>query len=337
MRVLTGIATTGAPHLGNYAGAIRPAIDMSLHAEVRSFYFLADYHAMVKIHDAQAMQQALLEVAASWLALGLDTDRSIFYRQSDIPEIMELNWLLLCVTPKGLLNRAHAYKAIVADNSKRTKQRDIDYAVTMGLYGYPVLMAADILMFNADRVPVGRDQLQHLEMTRDIAQNFNRLYGEAFVLPQAEIIEQVAVLAGLDGRKMSKSYRNTIPLFADCDQLRKLIMKIETNSLPPGAPKDTESCTLFQIYRAFATKSETAAMAARYREGIAWGEMKNELFEYIDATIAPSRIEYAKWKASPDTIYNILNNGAQRAREISVPFMAQLRTLAGIDGGKTYV
>ena len=250
--ILTGITTTGTPHIGNFVGAIRPAIQSSQQADSRSFYFLADYHALVKCHDPKVLRQSTLEVAATWLALGLDTDRSIFYRQTDIPEIPELTWILTCMTAKGLMNRAHAYKAAVQDN-ETLKAKDPDKGINMGLFCYPVLMAADILMFKANKVPVGKDQVQHLEMARDIAMRFNHAFGETFVLPEAVTSESTAVLQGLDGRKMSKSYNNTIPLFAPAKRLRKLIMKIKTNSQGPDEPKDPDRCTLFQIYRAFAT------------------------------------------------------------------------------------
>lgn len=234
---LTGITTTGAPHLGNYVGAILPAIEASRRRDVQSFYFLADYHALVKCQDPALVHRSRLEVAATWLALGLDVDNVIFYAQTDIPEILELTWIITCVTAKGLMNRAHAYKAAVAENMA-DPDKDPDKGVTMGLFCYPILMAADILMFKASKIPVGKDQVQHLEMARDIAARFNHLYGEHFVLPEAVVDEKAAVLVGLDGRKMSKSYGNTIPLFEPEKALRKLIMRIKTNSLPPEAPKD---------------------------------------------------------------------------------------------------
>lgn len=245
---LTGITTTGAPHLGNYVGAILPAIEASRRRDVQSFYFLADYHALVKCQDPALVHRSRLEVAATWLALGLDVENVIFYAQTDVPEILELTWILTCVTAKGLMNRAHAYKAAVADNVA-DPDKDPDKGISMGLFCYPILMAADILMFKASKIPVGKDQIQHLEMARDIAARFNHLYGEHFVLPEAVVDEKAAVLVGLDGRKMSKSYGNTIPLFEPEKALRKLIMRIKTNSLPPEAPKDPDTCTLFQIYQ----------------------------------------------------------------------------------------
>jgi len=327
--VLTGITTTGTPHLGNYVGAIKPAIETSHDAGISSFYFLADYHALIKCDDPDRVHRSSLEVAASWLALGLDTGNAVFYRQSDVPEIAELSWILNCVTAKGLMNRAHAYKALVAENEEQ-RSRDPDKGITMGLYGYPVLMAADILMFKADKVPVGRDQIQHLEMARDIAQRFNYLYGEHFVLPEAVVDDNAAVLSGMDGRKMSKSYNNTIPLFLPAKQFRKLIMKIKTNSLEPGEPKDPNDSTLFEIYQAFATVAQTEAIRQRYAEGIAWGEMKQLLFELLDELLAPARERYEALLADPGHVETELRRGAERARDLSGPFMAGIRRAIGI-------
>lgn len=327
--ILTGITTTGTPHIGNYVGAIRPAIEASQQATARCFYFLADYHALVKCHDPKVLRQSSLEVAATWLALGLDTERSIFYRQTDIPEIPELTWILTCMTAKGLMNRAHAYKAAVQENDT-LKANDPDRGINMGLFCYPILMAADILMFKAHKVPVGRDQIQHLEMARDIAMRFNHTYGETFVLPEAVTSETTAVLQGLDGRKMSKSYNNTIPLFLPAKQLRKLIMKIKTNSQGPDEPKDPESCTLFQIYRAFAKPEEIKNLRVRYAQGIAWGEMKQLLFEYLEDLLAVPRTRYDELMGNPDHVENILQAGARKARESSRPFLAEIRQAIGV-------
>ena len=327
--VLTGITTTGTPHLGNYVGAIRPTVAASHDTGMQSFYFLADYHALVKNQDPERLRQSSLEVAASWLALGLDTEQAVFYRQSDIPEIPELTWILSSITAKGLMNRAHAYKAAVTENEE-AGDRDPDKGITMGLFGYPVLMTADILMFRATKVPVGRDQKQHVEMARDIAQRFNHIYGDTFALPEAVIDDNTALLSGLDGRKMSKSYNNTIPLFAPSKKLRKLIMKIKTNSLEPGEPKDTEASTVFDIYRAIATSEETAAMQRKFAEGVGWGDTKQELFEYLDAHLSGPRDEYDRLMANPGQVESILQSGAQRAREIAEPFMRKVRTAVGI-------
>jgi tryptophanyl-tRNA synthetase len=327
--VLTGITTTGTPHLGNYAGAIRPAIDASRDHQVQPFYFLADYHALIKCLDPERVAQSTLEIAATWLALGLDTDNAVFYRQSDIPEIAELSWMLSCVTAKGLMNRSHAYKAAVQANNE-SGEADLDKGVNMGLFNYPILMAADILLFNAHKVPVGKDQIQHIEMARDIGGRFNHIYGEHFNIPEAMVSEDTAILCGLDGRKMSKSYDNTIPLFLPEKQFRKLIMKIKTNSLEPGVPKDPDTCTLFGIYKAFATQVEAAAVRKRYEEGIGWGEMKQFLFESLNDHLKVARERYDELMQSHDEIEGILREGAEKARAYSVPFMQEIRHSVGI-------
>ncbi len=328
-RILTGITTSGTPHLGNYAGAIRPALANAKSADVENFYFLADYHSLVKCGDPARVQRSTLEIAASWLACGLDPAKVWFYRQSDIPEIPELMWFLTCVAGKGLLNRAHAYKAAVDKN--RMDGEDDDAGITGGLYMYPVLMAADILIFNADKVPVGRDQIQHIEMARDFGQRFNHLYGEHFVLPEAVIEESVATLPGLDGRKMSKSYDNTIPLFARRAELKKLIMGIVTDSRMPGEPKETEGSALFQLYQAFATPDETAAMREAYAQGIGWGDAKQQLFERVDADIAPMREKYQALMDKPADIEAILRDGAARLRaRYATPALAALREAVGL-------
>ena len=327
-RFLTGITTTGTPHLGNYVGAIRPTVQASLRPGTENFYFLADYHALIKCEDPVRIQRSTLEIAASWLAAGLDPDRVTFYRQSDIPEIPELNWMLSCVTGKGLLNRAHAYKA--SQDKNLEVGREADDGVTAGLFMYPVLMSADILMFKAHKVPVGRDQVQHIEMARDIASSFNHLYGEHFVLPDAVIDDNVATLPGLDGRKMSKSYNNTIPLFSTREQLKKLIGGLLTDSRAPGEPKDTEGSALFQIYQAFATPAETEALRKAYAEGIAWGDAKQILFEKVDQTLAPMRERYESLIANPAQIEAILLTGAERARAIATPFTRELRAAVGL-------
>ncbi len=327
--VLTGITTTGAPHLGNYAGAIRPAIAASNNDDVRPFYFLADYHALIKCHEPERVRQSSREIAATWLALGLDTSNAVFYRQSDVPEILELTWMLTCVTAKGLMNRAHAYKAAVQENEEGGGA-DPDKGINMGLFSYPILMAADILMFNANKVPVGKDQIQHIEMARDIASRFNHIYGEHFALPEAVVEDNAATLLGLDGRKMSKSYNNTIPLFETEKKFRKLINKIKTNSLEPGEPKETEGCTLFGIYQAFSTPSELEDIRKAYAEGISWGEMKKILFEKLNEEIAPARERYVALMQAPDHIEEQLQEGAKKAREMSTPFIEQLRESVGI-------
>jgi len=328
--VLTGITTTGSPHLGNYVGAIKPAIQASRDPSMNAYFFLADYHALIKCNDPQQVQRSTLEIAATWLALGLDTGAVTFYRQSDVPEITELTWLLTCHTAKGLMNRAHAYKAAAQDNLDAGE--DADLGITMGLFSYPILMAADILMFKADRVPVGRDQIQHLEMARDIAQRFNHHFGELMVLPEAVVEEHVAVLPGQDGRKMSKSYDNTIPLWLPEKSLRKSIMKIVTNSQEPGEPKDPDDSTLFTIFAAFADAQQRAAMRKAYRDGIAWGQAKQQVFELINDELAEARVRYEALLEQPAEVESILRDGAAKARAFATPYLAQLRSAVGIRG-----
>ena len=327
-RYLTGITTSGTPHLGNYVGSIRPSVQASQLADVESFYFLADYHALIKIDEPARIQRSTLEIAASWLAAGLDPERVTFYRQSDIPQIPELTWFLTCVTGKGILNRAHAYKAAVDKNLAAGAEAEAD--INTGLFMYPVLMGADILMFNAHKVPVGRDQVQHLEMTRDMAASFNHRYGEHFVLPDVVIDDAVATLPGLDGRKMSKSYDNTIPLFATRDELKKLIAGIKTDSRVPGESKEVEGSALFQIYQAFASEAETAALRKSYADGIGWGDAKQMLFERVDREITPMRARYNQLIANPAEVETILVRGAEKARLLSQPFMARLRASVGL-------
>lgn len=330
-RILTGITTTGTPHLGNYAGAIRPAIVASREADADSFYFLADYHALIKCDDPLRIQQSRLEIAATWLACGLDAERVTFYRQSDIPEIPELTWLLTCVAGKGLLNRAHAYKASVDKNMEQGE--DPDAGITMGLFSYPVLMAADILMFNAHRVPVGRDQIQHVEMARDIAQRFNHLFGngkELFTLPSAVIEESVATLPGLDGRKMSKSYDNTIPLFASAKALKSTIARIVTDSKLPGEPKDPDESHLFTIYQAFATPAQLGEFRSELIDGLAWGEAKQRLFDLLDNELGEARERYHALLQRPGELEDILQAGAVKARSVATPFLGELREAVGL-------
>ena len=326
--VLTGITTTGTPHLGNYVGAIRPAIAASQNTSVDAYYFLADFHALIKCQDPAKVHESTREIAATWLALGLNTDNVVFYRQSDIPEIPQLTWFLSCVAAKGLMNRAHAYKDSVQKNLDAGE--DPDAAITMGLFSYPVLMAADILMFNGTKVPVGRDQIQHIEMARDIAQRFNHIYGQHFSLPEAVVDDHVAVLQGLDGRKMSKSYGNTIPLFLPEKQLKKHINKIKTNLLEPGEPKDPDTSTVFQIWRAFASEEQTISMRKEFENGIAWGEAKKQLFELINDELIGPRERYNKLMEDPVYIEKMLKEGAEKARAQSTPFMAELNKAVGL-------
>jgi tryptophanyl-tRNA synthetase len=328
IRYLTGITTTGTPHLGNYVGAIRPAVRASRAAGTENFYFLADYHALIKCDEPARIQRSTLEIAACWLAAGLDPEQVFFYRQSDIAEIPELTWLLTCVTGKGLLNRAHAYKAQVDKNTAAGVDPDTD--VTAGLFMYPVLMAADILLFKAHKIPVGRDQVQHIEMARDIAQSFNHLYGEHLVLPEAAVDESVALLPGLDGRKMSKSYDNVIALFGPREQVRKQIFSIVTDSRAPGEPKAVEGSALFQIYQAFASPEETQQLRQAYADGIAWSDAKQLLFERIDREIAPMRSRYEHLASHPAELERILQAGAAKARQRATPLLAELRQAVGL-------
>lgn len=334
-RVLTGITTTGTPHLGNYVGAIRPAIEASRDTNNESFYFLADFHALIKCQDPAAVHQSTKEIAATWLALGLDTDNAVFYRQSDIPEIPELTWVLNCVCAKGLMNRAHAYKAAVDANVEEGE--DADKAITMGLFSYPVLMAADILMFGSNKVPVGKDQIQHVEMARDMAQRFNHIYCKKeplLTLPDYQVDEDSAILQGLDGRKMSKSYGNTIPLFLPEKKLQKHINKIKTNLLEPGEPKDPDTSAVFQIWKAFATQEQTAEMRCAFEEGIGWGDAKKKLFALINEEVAEARERYEDLLARPADIEAELQKGAEKARAVSKPMLAQIREAIGISGLK---
>ena len=328
-RVLTGVTTTGIPHLGNYVGAIRPAIRAAAEGGAESFLFLADYHGLIKCHEPERIHESTRAVAATWLACGLDTERTTFYRQSDIPEILELNWILTCITAKGLMNRAHAYKAAVQDNLDNG-QEDADHGIEMGLYSYPVLMSADILMFNADTVPVGRDQIQHVEMARDIAARFHHRFKELFVLPEARIDEQVELLVGLDGRKMSKSYGNTIPLFQTPKERQKMVNKIVTNLKAPGEPKGTDESPVFDIYKAFATPAETAAFAQALADGLAWGEAKKMLAAKIGAELDGYTESYHGLTAHPQRIEDILQAGAQRARKRARELLNQVRDAVGI-------
>ena len=331
-RVLTGITTTGTPHLGNYVGAIRPAIAASADPDVDAFFFLADYHALIKCDEPARIQSSRMQIAATWLAAGLDPERVHFYRQSDIPEIPELTWLLTCVTAKGMMNRAHAYKA--ATDANEAAGEDADAGVTMGLFSYPVLMAADILMFNAHKVPVGRDQVQHIEMARDIGARFNHLFGQGrsfFTLPEAVIEESVATLPGLDGRKMSKSYDNTIPLFeGGAKALKEAVARVVTDSRLPGEPKDPEANALALIFDAFARADEAEAFRADLRAGLGWGEAKQRLVERIERDVAPMRERYQAYMADPQRLEDILQAGATRARAIAAPLLAELREAVGL-------
>ncbi len=326
---LTGIKPTGIPHLGNYLGAIRPALELSKTCEAR--YFIADYHALNACKDPAVLRKMTLEVAATWLAAGLDPDKVLIYKQSLVPQTHELLTILMAFTPKGLMNRAHAYKAMLQSNAEAGK--DPDDGVNMGLFTYPVLMAADILLFDTDFVPVGKDQFQHVEMAVDIAQSFNHVYScEALKIPQALSSDISSILPGLDGRKMSKSYDNTIPLFVPEKQLRKLIMRIITNSQGVEEPKDPDTCTIFSIYKNFATEAQIQSLRERYLAGgMGWGHAKQELFELMNEHLSPMRARYDELMANPAEIDRILAEGSAKARDFASEKIKYLRQVIGVE------
>ena len=323
-RILTGITTTGTPHIGNFIGAIRPALEMSNDYD-ESFFFLADYHSIIKNNNTNDIKESVKNIALAWLSSGLDPTKTIFYRQSDVPEILELTWILSCVTAKGLMNRAHAYKAAVSLNKD-----DPDKGINMGLFSYPVLMAADILMFDSTHVPVGSDQNQHIEMTRDIATRFNHLYGPVLTVPESIIQDKEKVVLGLDGRKMSKSYGNVIPLLESEKTLKKSIMKIVTNSLEPGEPKDSKDCTVFDLYKNFATEEEVLAMQSAYDEGISWGDAKEKLFLKINSQLEPIRNKHDELHQNKDYINDVLHDGAKKAKSYAIEKISQIKEVIGI-------
>ena len=324
-RILTGITTTGTPHIGNYLGAIKPALELVKEYD-ESFYFLADYHAIIKNTKSAEVTDSVKNVALAWLSSGLNPNKSFFYRQSDVPEILELSWILNCVTAKGLMNRSHAYKA-----AKNLNNEDEDKGITMGLFSYPILMAADILMFNATHVPVGADQIQHIEMTRDIAGRFNHLYGKTFIIPEAIIQSSKDTVPGIDGQKMSKSYGNIIPLLSTEKQLKKSIAKIVTNSLEPGDPKDSSNCTLFALYKYFASKPMVEELNDDYKNGISWGDAKNKLFEVVNNEITPIRESYEKLQEDKDFINDLLSDGSNKVRPIAKELLDTIRSSVGIN------
>ena len=321
--VLTGITTNGAPHLGNYVGAMRPAIELS--KKSKSFIFLADYHSLIKQQDPKLTHESTLSIAAAWIACGLDLKNTIFYRQSSVPQIMELNWILSSITPKGLMNRAHAYKAI----QDATSGKDKDKNVQMGLFNYPILMSADILIFNADLIPVGSDQKQHIEMTRDIANKFNLTYGNFFNLPEPMIDETISFLPGLDGLKMSKSYSNYIDLFSDEKKLQKQINQIKTDSLEPGEKKSKDS-TLYKYFKCFVKNKEIRKIDNYFNEGMGWGDLKKELFRVINNELAPARDKYFDLINNPTRVEKLLVEGESKALKIASENLEKIRKLVGI-------
>lgn len=328
--ILTGVKPTGIPHVGNYVGALKPALELAARDDCEALYFIPDYHSLISIQQKHSpLRRLSYEVAATWLALGLDPDKVIFYRQSDIPEVLELAWILACFTAKGLMNRAHAYKAAIQTN-EANHNPDIDAGVNMGLYNYPILMAADILLFNTDEVPVGKDQLQHIEMTRDIAMRFNHCYGDILKLPKANIKEETAVLPGIDGRKMSKSYDNTLMIFGDPAMLKKRIFQIKTDSSAPTDPKDPDTSLLFQLYQHFATSEEITELRQAYAKGIGWGKVKELLFDCMQASFAEPYARYQAFMADTTHLDTILQQGAVKARKRAQITLAKVREAIGI-------
>jgi tryptophanyl-tRNA synthetase len=326
--IVTGIKPTGRVHLGNYIGAIKPALEQARNEELDPVYFVADYHGLTKIRDQKQMQELSYGIAATWLALGLDPAKVIFYRQSDVPEIFELSWVLACFTPKGLMNRAHAYKAIVDKNRK--EDREEDEGVNMGVFTYPILMAADILLFQSHYVPVGKDQIQHVEIARDLASAFNHQFGEIFTLPDHIVDENTSVLPGLDGRKMSKSYHNTIPLFEEPPKLKKLINRITTDSTGPTDPKYPNDSTVFALYKEFASEEQTVKMRKRFEEGIGWGEAKKELFLLMNDFLSEPRETFRYYMSHTDELDRILEEGAKKARAKAQPLLQEVKSKLGI-------
>lgn len=326
---LTGVKPTGMPHLGNYIGAIKPAIEMANSGEFESYYFIADYHSLVGVHDPKLLRSYIYEVAAAWLAMGLDSKKVTLYKQSDIPEILELHWMASCFTVKGLMNRAHAYKAMIQDNIEH--ERDEDHGVNMGLFTYPILMASDIMILNADVVPVGADQLQHIEIARDIATAFNNAYGQKLKLPKAIVREGNKLLVGLDGRKMSKSYNNHIPLFSSEKELKKLINRITTDSSDPTTPKNPDESLIFDFYTEFASKDQIEVLRAWYTRGIGWGEAKMELLSVLNEMLKGPREIYTELMANPKKIDLILEEGASKVRPQAQSLIKDLKKTIGVN------
>ena len=326
-RILTGITPSGYPHLGNYIGAIKPSLDL-LDEKCESFLFIADLHAVIKVSDPNKLEELSTAIAMAWLASGLDPNTTSFYRQSDVPEITELAWLLSCITEKGLLNRAHAYKAAVDLNNESGK-KEMDEGISLGLFSYPLLMASDILTPNATHVPVGKDQQQHLEITRDIAEKFNSKYGKFFNVPEAVIQNEKTVL-GTDGRKMSKSYNNIIPLLSTEKELRKSVMKIVTNSQEPGEKKEWKDNTLFAIYSSFASVEKQENMKNLFEDGIGWGDAKQKVFEDLNQMLLPIREKFMELSNNKKFIEEILKSGAEKVRLQTVPALKEVKKLVGI-------
>ncbi|MCZ0931568.1 MAG: tryptophan--tRNA ligase [Oligoflexia bacterium] len=328
-KILTGIKPTGQIHIGNYVGAIKPSLDLAQKDNISSYLFIADSHSLTIQPPTAELKHSIHQAASAWLACGLDPNKVFFYCQSDIPELFELNWILSCCTPKGLMNRAHSYKAKRDQNLKLGK-KDLDDKVNMGLYNYPILMSADILLFSPHQVPVGGDQVQHLEMARDIAQKFNHIYkSNLFTIPKALVREQ-KILPGLDGRKMSKSYNNEIPLFLESKKLQKLIRKIKTDSLPAETPKDTKNCLIFQIYKHFASAKETQNLKEHYAKGIGWGEAKDILFYKLEDYFKKKKETYDHYMSQPLELEKILKTGSEKVKEEAQAFLKQVKKTVGL-------
>jgi tryptophanyl-tRNA synthetase len=326
---LTGIKPTGRPHIGNWLGMIRPAIALADEPGVEALYFIADYHGLTTVRDRATLRALTLDCAATWLAFGLDPEKTVLYRQSDVPEVFELAWILACHTPKGFMNKSHAYKA--ARDANEAGGEDPDAGISMGLFSYPVLMAADILAVDADVVPVGKDQVQHVEIARDIAERVNHTWGEGTLrLPAVRVKSESAVVPGVDGRKMSKSYDNALPCFGSPAELRKAVMRIATDSTPPDAPKDPDSSLVFRIHRALLDEAVGASLAARYRAGISWGAAKKLLADDLETQLEGARARYASWIARPEAIDLLLAEGARRARRIAGPVLGRVRAALGV-------
>ena len=324
---LTGIQPTGHPHLGNYIGAMKPAIQLSGTTDSECYYFIADYHALIGVHDAKTLQENNYQVAASWIACGLDTSKATLYLQSQIPEVFELQWILTCFTPKGLMNRAHAYKAKIQLNN--AEKRDQDFDVNMGLFSYPILMAADILFLGAHTVPIGSDQVQHVEIARDIASHFNFKYGDILTLPEFKLNTNSTPIPGLDGRKMSKSYNNHIPIFIEEKKLRKMIMKIKTDSKAPEEPKEPKGI-IFDLYSKFSNEEEIDQLKKLYSNGISWGDAKQLLFEKINAEVSPMREKYQELIENPALIDRVLLEGTEIVRLKARKLLDEIRAAVGV-------
>lgn len=324
---LTGIKPTGIPHIGNYFGVILPAIEIMKQNKFKCFYFIADYHALTTIKEKKVLKDLIFEIACIWLACGLDPKKVVFYKQSDISEIFEITTIINNVTPKGLLNRAHAYKAMV-DEAKE-KGLDEDSLVNMGLYMYPVLMTSDIIAMNTNVVPIGEDQKQHIEIARDIVKSFNKTYGNVFVMPCESISKSASLVLGLDGRKMSKSYSNIIPLFDSEEKLKKLVSQIKTDSTLPNEPKDKTSI-IFQYYKLFATPSQLKEFENKFDTGISWAQAKNQLFDIMNTYLSPMRKKYNYYKENPQLVEEILNQGAKKARKVAKETLKRVKESLGV-------